>query len=284
MPRVATLLLGEALVDLVCERPVASLSEAREFRAHFGGALANVAVNAARAGADVALAGGAGDDAWGGWLRDRLAEEGVDVEWFALLPGVVTPIAFVTVDTRGEPTFAIYGETIGATIEAFADRIPAAVERSDALVLMSNTLVGEAERAVSRAARDRALELGRPVIFDPNFRLHRWDPPARAATESRDFVRDAFLVKCNRDEARLLTGEADPAAAAEGLLAMGAQNVVVTLGADGALARGAGGRRDEPGVPARLAASAFYAPSLPAALPDAVAAGARATESWGALA
>ena len=45
--------LGEALVDLICEHPVASLTEADSFSPHFGGALANVAVAAARAGADV---------------------------------------------------------------------------------------------------------------------------------------------------------------------------------------------------------------------------------------
>ena len=55
-----TLCLGEALVDLVCERPVASIAEADAFVPRFGGAIANVAVTAARRGADVALAGGVG--------------------------------------------------------------------------------------------------------------------------------------------------------------------------------------------------------------------------------
>jgi sugar/nucleoside kinase (ribokinase family) len=54
--------LGEALVDLICERPVTSFAKADSFAPHFGGALANVA--AGRAGADAALAGGAGDDEW----------------------------------------------------------------------------------------------------------------------------------------------------------------------------------------------------------------------------
>ena len=77
-----TLCVGEALVDLVCERPVASISEADAFVPRFGGAIANVAVTAARRGADVALAGGVGTDAWGAWLHQRLADEGVDLTWF----------------------------------------------------------------------------------------------------------------------------------------------------------------------------------------------------------
>ena len=53
------LCLGEALVDLICERPVRNLGEADSFRPHFGGALANVAVAASRAGGRAAIACGA---------------------------------------------------------------------------------------------------------------------------------------------------------------------------------------------------------------------------------
>src|ERR687893_2232372 len=252
--------------------------------------------------ARVALAGGAGEDAWGGWLRDRLASENVDHDWFGLVPGVLTPVAFVTIDLRGEPSYAIYGDTIQAVIEALEGRLDEAVDRCDALFVTSNTLVGERERALTVAARDRALEQGKPVLFDPNLRLHRWREPAQAATEARALVKDAFLVKCNGEEARLLTGEDDPEAAVEGLLAAGAKHAVVTRGARGAVVRGGGMKLDMPGVPAHpistvgagdvfmgtvvagLAATRFYPPAIAAALRDAVVEGARATERWGALA
>jgi sugar/nucleoside kinase (ribokinase family) len=298
---VRTLCLGEALVDLICCRPVTSMAEADAFVPHFGGATANVAVGAARAGARVALAGGAGDDAWGSWLRDRLDAEGVDLDWFALVPGEQTPLAFVTVDAAGEPTFSIYGDGIQSTVTAVGERLLEAVEACDALFLASNTLVGEEEAALTMAARERALELGRPVVFDPNLRLHRWSSPGRAASAARACLKGAFLVKCNRNEARLLSGEEDPEAAAAGLLAAGAQHVIVTLGADGAILRGRGMRRDVPGRPVqvvdttgagdallgvilgRLAATDFYPAAIAAALPEAVEEAARACERWGAL-
>jgi sugar/nucleoside kinase (ribokinase family) len=297
-----TLLLGECLVDLVCERPVASLTEATSFVPHFGGAVANVAVVAARRGADVALAGGAGDDAWGAWLRDRLAAEGVDLSWWRMVEGVQTPLATVAVDADAQPHFAIYGDAIGATIEAVGPLLRNAVESCDALFLASNTLVGEPERALSMQAREQALELQRPVIFDANLRLHRWAEPALAASIAREFVGGAFLVKANAEEARLLTGERDAAAAAESLLAAGARNAIVTLGADGAVLRGEGPALDVPGVPAmaldttgagdtfsgvvlaRLAATGYYLPAIGAALADAAQAASRATEHWGAVA
>jgi fructokinase len=297
-----TLLLGEALVDLVCERPVNSPAEADAFVPHFGGAVANVAVTAARHGANVALAGGAGDDAWGEWLRAKLEHEGVDLGYFRLQRDTRTPVAFVTVDEDGEPSFTIYGEGIETVVRALGDDLRAAVDASDAFFFSSNTLVAEEERELTMGARARALELGKPVVFDPNLRVARWDDsPGRAAEVARHCVPDALLVKCNREEARLLTGERDPEHAAASLLKSGAKHVVITLGADGAMLRGGGMALDVAGAQARvvdttgagdavtgvllarLHATGYYPPAIAAALPDAVREGARVTERWGAV-
>jgi sugar/nucleoside kinase (ribokinase family) len=79
----------------MCERPLADLAEGDAFVPHLGGSVATIAVTAARHGARVALAGGAGDDAWGRWLRDRLEREGVDLSLFELVEGAQTPVAIV---------------------------------------------------------------------------------------------------------------------------------------------------------------------------------------------
>ena len=239
---------------------------------------------------------------WGRWLLERLQEEGVGTDFFALAPGRETPIAFATVTAAGEPSFVIYGQGISAALEALGDRIDEAVEASEGLSFASNTLVGP-EKAVTLRARERALELGRPACFDPNLRLERWPSEEAAAAAARECVEGCFLVKANANEARLLTGEDDPGRGAEAIAAMGVQLVVVTLGADGALVRGAQAH-DVPGREARVisavgAGDAFFGtliarlqamewdaedPRLADALADAAEAGARATESWGALA
>lgn len=302
MERLSTLCLGEALVDLVCERPVAALVDATAFVPHPGGATANVAVAAARAGGDVALAGGTGDDAWGAWLRDRLAAEGVGLSHFHLMPGQRTAVAFVTADADGEPSYAIYGDGIEAAVAALGEEAERAAAAADAFFFASNTLVGEPERAITLAARRAALHAGRPVVFDPNLRLHRWRDPQVAAELVASCVEDAFLVKCNADEAKLITGCAEPTDAAVALLERGARHAVVTIGAAGAVLAGPGGvRHRADGIPAEvvcttgagdavagvllamLAAGEFDPSVLPAALDAAMVAGARATESWGAL-
>jgi fructokinase len=295
-----TLCLGEALVDLVCERPVDDIARADSFVPRFGGATANVAVTAARHRASVALAGGAGDDAWGRWLRERLESEGVGLEWFELLDGARTPIAFVTVDSEGEPSFEIYGEAIETVLSALAGRLEEAAEKCSGLFFGSNTLVNEREREVTMAVRERALALERPVIFDPNLRLPRWSSRADAAASANACVPGALLVRCNQAEAALMTGEEDPERAAGALVKAGARLVVVTLGADGAILRGEH-KLDVDGVKAsvvsttgagdaltgvllaHLARTNYYPPAVAAGLKEGVAEAARACERWSAL-
>jgi sugar/nucleoside kinase (ribokinase family) len=295
------LCLGEAIVDLICERELAEPGEADHFVPHPGGALANVAVAARREGAEVALLGGVGDDAWGNWLRERLWHEGVDVHWLETIEGLATPIAFVTFDWEREPSFAVYGEGIAATIRAAASHLDEAVGGGSGFVFGSNTLVGEPEREVTLRARRAALDRGVPILFDPNLRPNRWRDMDRAMDLCRDMVVGALLVRTNEAEARELTGEKDPVAAADALVALGAKIAVVTLGAEGALMRGASsGEAPAPEVDvvsplgagdafmgalaAGLAALNWETSRAADALPAACAAGARACTAWGAQA
>lgn len=296
-----TLCLGEALVDLVCERPLEDATEADAFVPHFGGAVANQAVHAARLGARVGLLGAAGEDPWGRWLHARLVREGVDADAFALVPGGRTPIAFYTVDADGEPTFDVHGESLGGLYAALAPRVADAVERHDALLVSSNTLVGEPERAVTLDALRLARAGDRPVLVDLNLRLARWPSTASAVEAARVLIPGSFLVKGNLEEGRLLTEEEAPEAVCAALLAAGARHVVLTLGTGGLLLRGGGVDRAVPAVPAHvvdatgagdavmgtlvghLALAGGYAPALAAALPAAAAAGAATCEHPGAL-
>jgi fructokinase len=297
---VSVLFLGEAIVDLVCEQPVRAVTDAPAFVPHCGGAVANAAIAAARYGADVALAGGVGDDAWGGWLEDQLHEAGVGLRWFNRIDSLATAVAFVVVDERGEPTFNVYGHGIEAGVETVAPQLDEAVGSAQAVSLGSNTLVGHDEKRISLEARSLALEQGKHFVFDPNLRMHRWPDKAYARELMRETCDGALLVKVNREEAAFITGEDDSEQSADAICALGASVAVVTLGADGALARGRA-RANVSGVPARvvdatgagdvvtgvlvaaLAAADFDPEVIAQALPEAVVAASRSTESWGAV-
>ncbi len=178
--------VGEALVDLICPDPLDDPAEASRFEVHFGGALANVAVAARRAGAAAELAGGCGDDEWGRYLRERLTAEGVGLAFHALVPGAPTPYAFATLDRQAEPAFRVQADGIEQGIATLAGREEELVEAAGAIVVGSNTLPGEGSREITFDVCRAAARAGTPVVFDPNLRPGRWaDLDLARATEPR---------------------------------------------------------------------------------------------------
>lgn len=231
--------LGEALVDLIGDPPG---SEPERFNVYFGGALANVAVAAARTGAPAALAGAVGDDAFGRLLRHRLGAEGVDLTHLGTLPAGATPFAFVRVGHSGDPSFEVHGAGIEAGVGLLAGSERRLLAGASALVLGSNTLTGGPALQVTRAAVAEAVRRGVPVLFDPNLRPNRWGRIGTALERCRLLAAQATAIKANLDEARQLVGapDADPAVAAARLLELGPRLAIVTSGAGGATARLAG--------------------------------------------
>ena len=269
------------------------------FVPHFGGSAANVALTAARAGARMALAGGVGEDDWGRWLRSQLDRAGVDLGYFRLIPDMATPLALTRVDPRGEPNLTVYGEAIATIVHSLWGNVDDAVAACGALFISSNTLVGEAERQITMRAREHALKLERPVIFDPDLQMHRWNSRADAAASANACVPGALLVRTNAAEARLMTGEDDLERAAMAIRKAGARNVVITDGPRGAMLRGKI-KLDVEGVPARVVSTlgagdalmatliarlqitGFYEPAIAAALKQAMVVASEACERWGA--
>ena len=213
-----TLLLGEAIADLI-SHPSGALVP------RVGGAAATIAQAAARHGTQVALAAATGDDLWGRWLRGELEAAGVALDHLVADPGRQTAVVFHTEDGT-----ALYGDP----------ELPRGdPPQLDALVVTSSTIATDDERAITLLARDHAVKAGAPVIAVADLRVHRWATPAQWASEARELARDAYLFVADAEEARLLTGEEQPAAAADGLVAMGATHAIV-LAPRGAIVRCAG--------------------------------------------
>ncbi|MGE4424957.1 MAG: carbohydrate kinase family protein [Solirubrobacteraceae bacterium] len=276
------LMFAETLVDLVCPEPVSRPADASTFVPRLGGAGARTAVAAASRGAHVALAGGVGDDEWGAWLRGRLEDAGVDLTWFRLVAGERTPVAFRTVDAGGAHHSDLYGQSLDRAMDAVRPRIAEAVDATDGVWISAVAYVGERERQLADAARRRAVERDRPVVLDLDL-----DPERITTRETIDEVVAALegveLVIATGRDAEIAVREADPAAAADALVAVGAR-IAVVIGTDAAVLRGAGVDRTIPvdgevaerativgALVAALDASGWYPAAVAAELPRAIA-------------
>ena len=231
------LVVGSANVDftLALERlpePGETVSEGTLLVAR-GGKGANQAVAARRLGADVRMIGCVGDDASGREVRAALAAEGIDVAGVSSTTRAPTGTALILVDRAGR-------NQIGVAPGANRALTVAQVEARAEDFAWAEVVVASCEIPLECVAI--ALELARrhgaTTILNPA-------PVPRAPIDRLDLV--DYLTP-NAGEAARLGGATGEEAAADALVARGAGTVIVTLGAAGALARGAAGTHRVPGV------------------------------------
>lgn len=222
--------VGEVVADLVEQADGG-------FLAHPGGSPANVALALARLGHDVALLARFGPDVFARRARAHLAASGVGL---AAAVDAVQPstLAVASLDEQGRAAYDFWTEGTADWQWTDAELAPALGPRVRALhtgSLASWTPPGAA--AVQRLLR-RAHDEGRTTVsYDPNVRPSLLGSPESARPLVEPDVALAHVVKASDEDLAWLYPGLSAGAAASHLLALGPALVVVTLGADGALAR-----------------------------------------------
>ncbi|MFJ1736341.1 ribokinase [Streptomyces sp. NPDC088254] len=226
------LVVGSANADLVIgveRRPGAGETVlGSDLSVHPGGKGANQAVAAARLGARTALLARVGDDAHGRLLLDAQRAAGVDTVGL-LVGGAPTGVALITVDPSGDNSIVVSPGANGRLT-------PQDVRAAAGLFHASRVVSAQLEIPLETVAEVvRCLAPGSRFVLNPS-------PPRPLPAEVLAAC-DPLIV--NEHEARVILGDAavgdEPEDWARILLAKGPRSVVVTLGADGALAASAEG-------------------------------------------
>ncbi|MES1193507.1 MAG: sugar kinase [Solirubrobacterales bacterium] len=225
--------VGDVMVDVVAAAagPLAHASDTdARVRWTGGGAAANVAAWLASEGVPVALVGRAGADVAGRGAVAELHDAGVVVH-VALDDERATGTCVVVIGADGERTML---PDRGANLALVPDDVPAEVfVPGGHLHLSGYVLLHDGPRAAGLAALDHAREAGMTISIDPASAA-----PLGACGVERilRWFGGVDLLLPNLDEARVLTGEDEPEAAARALVGRApAREVIVTLGASGAL-------------------------------------------------
>ncbi|MBH3426155.1 ribokinase [Pseudomonas alkylphenolica] len=199
-----------------------------------GGKGANQAVAVARLGASVAMIGNVGDDAYGQQLRQALLDEQIDCQGVAVCPGVSSGLALIVVDASSQNAIVIIPGGNGLLR-------PESVQAFDALLQGAEVIICQLEvpheTVAYTLARGRAL--GKTVILNP--------APCTGPLPADWYSAIDYLIP-NESEAQALTGQpvtdlTSAEVAASQLRQLGANNVIITLGAQGALLAGPQGMR-----------------------------------------
>ncbi|MEV4459352.1 carbohydrate kinase [Microbispora sp. NPDC049633] len=214
------LVVGESLVDLI------GAPGSWTFTAVPGGSPLNVAVALAALGRPVRFAGEAGDDFFGGLLRDHLTRHGLGTGDLAL--AAATGLAFARVGADGSASYDFRFD--------WAFSAPVALDGVTCLHTGSLATLAAPGGGHVRGLMRAAAEAGITVSYDPNIRPSLVGDPARALAHVEECVRIARLVKASAEDLDwLYPGEPWPEVARR-WAGLGPALVVVTRGGDGAAA------------------------------------------------
>jgi ribokinase len=251
-----------------------------------GGKGANQALAAARLGGAVRMAGCVGDDEFGGRVLAALAAEGVDLAPVRAVPGCATGLALITVDAAGENMITVAPGANGqageqeaaAALSAPADMLVLSAEIPAALLA---AVLGGSPLPGGGAPLGRSLMPGGGALPGGGAGrrlpcLVNLAPVPRDAAALLAAGIDWLVV--NESEAsqllgRSVAGLSGAAAAASGLVAMGAGHAVVTAGSHGAALAGEAGTESVPGFSVRSVDSVGAGDAFVAALGVTLAAG-----------
>lgn len=227
----ALLAVGELLVDLIGHEVTDSLLNTRDFHRYQGGSPANMAANMARLGNRTALVAGVGRDNLGAYLKQRVAEAGVDTRFIA--EDELAPTSLVVVSrTKGTPDFIAYRQ---ADCQIRPEHLPDHLLQQSAIFHTTCFALSKqpAQDAIVEAA-SRACRFGSQVSIDANYAAPIWPDREGARRVLRSYCDSSAFVKLSEDDAARLYGSPQsPDRVIGDFHEMGASLVCLTLGADG---------------------------------------------------
>jgi 2-dehydro-3-deoxygluconokinase len=244
--------LGESL-GLVVATGIGGFDRQSSAEVTFGGAESNVAIGVARLGGAAAWIGRLGDDAVGRRILRGLRAEGVRTH---VVVDPTAPTGMMLKDRpRPDRSRVVYYRHGSAASLIEPRDLSVDVIRSAAVLHVTgiNLAISAASAATTHAAIDLARDAGVPVSVDVNHRSALWDAAATAAENYRALIAKADIVFAGDDEAALVTGTADHGEQARALAALGPSEVVIKLGAHGALAVRTGQMWRQPAFAVRVA-------------------------------
>lgn len=188
-----------------------------------GGKGANQAISAARSKSHVTFIGGVGNDVQGEMMLKLLKEDGININNVAKL-NEGTGQAFILLQESGENSIVIYGGANQAIKTTVIQNAMNDIKDSDFLVAQFETPL-----EVTNEAFKLARELNVKTILNP----------APATDILDELKKNIDLIIPNETEAELLTGikvvdEDTCRQAADKLIDQGINNVIITLGKQGA--------------------------------------------------
>jgi len=223
------LVLGSFMMDQVVTTPrVPKNGETiigSDFSIFPGGKGANQAVSAARLGGKVVMAGKVGDDDYGEEFIQTLKEEDIDTDYIEIDYNYTTGIGFITSETNGDNRIIV---------------VPGAnLKYSQQELLKLDNVLDDVEVLIIQLEMDiKVMEKAAKMAKNKNVQVILNPAPGQELSDS--LLKNVDYLTPNETELEILSGVKidnleDTISASKILFNKGVNNIIVTLGSNGAL-------------------------------------------------
>lgn len=240
--------MGEILVEHVSTADNVSLVHSPGFIKAPGGAPANVAVALQRLGLRAGFVGKVGRDPFGEYLRESLAQTGVDTTYLFVDEKVRTTAVYVAVWDDGRKDLCFYRNP-GADMMLTADEISDSIFKgARCFHFGSISFIDEPSASAQKKALQIAQDKGLMISYDPNYRPTLWPDRQTAEKIIQDSFRHCHLAKVSEEEWQVATGYDDLEDGIHAIMSKGVELLVISRGENGAIATNGDYRIELPGL------------------------------------
>ena len=246
-PTLDVITIGRSSVDLYGQQIGSRLEDIGSFAKSVGGCPANIAIGTARLGLKSALITGVGAEQMGGFIKEQLVREGVDIRGVVTDPNRLTALVLLAVEAEGVSPMIFY-RTDCADMAFTEDHIDEDfIASARAIVVTGTHLSHPGPEAAQWKAVRLAKKHGRKVVLDIDYRPNLWGLAGHAAGFERyvksDYVTSKMkplLAECDlivgtEEEVLIAAGESDLLSALRAIRAVSSATVVLKRGAKGCI-------------------------------------------------
>jgi len=199
--------LGEVLIDF------AEVSSNKDgyptLAANPGGAPANFLSPIAKYGLKAAMIGKVGNDTFGKLLINTLKKNGINTKGVVVDNNVFTTLAFVTIDKKGDRSFAFARKPGADTQLDFSEIDLSLIDKCKVFHFGTLSLTNNPSKVATKKLVDYAKKNNKLVSFDPNLRKPLWSNLEDAKAAMLYGLKKADIVKISDEEVEFLFGIKD---------------------------------------------------------------------------
>lgn len=201
------LCIGEMLIDFIGEG-VGKIDTVKSFKKEAGGSVANVACVTQKLGHKSYLLTSLGEDGFGDFLENTLKKENVDCKYVSRKGHSFTPLAFVSLDEKGDRSFSFYFK--GSSALKISKEDVEKVNFSDVeAVHFASIAIQEESKDSHHLLLKKAKEQGKLISFDVNLRFNLWENEEVYLKTIKEFLPYVDILKVADNELEFLTGTTD---------------------------------------------------------------------------